>query len=220
MFRTVFTSVFICLIVISCTAKRDTGSYRYDDPKSVDGYTQTGIASWYGDKEHRNKTASGERFNRYAYTAAHKSLPFGTVVRITSLENGRDVVVKINDRGPFIRGRIIDLSYASARSIDLIRTGTAKVKVEVISSPSARNDDYFKPIYTVQVGSFSSKINASTVKNDLDTAIDNKIRIESVKIKGDTYYRVRVGMFSSKSRAESLRKKLRNYGYRGKVILE
>ena len=220
MLKSIFISIFICLILVSCAARRDTGSYRFGDPKSVDGYTQTGTASWYGDKEHRNKTASGERFSRYAYTAAHKSLPFGTVVRVTNLENGRDVVVKINDRGPFIRGRIIDLSYASARSIDLIRTGTAKVKVEVISSPSARSDSYFKPIYTVQVGSFSSKVNASSVKNDLNSAIDNKIRIEPIKIKGDTYYRVRVGMFSSKSQAESLRKKLRNYGYRGKVILE
>ena len=126
-------------------------------------------------------------------------------MRVTNLENGRDVVVKINDRGPFVRGRIIDLSYASARSIDLIRTGTA---------------NYFKPIYTVQVGSFSSKVNASSVKNDLNSTINNKIRIEPVKIKGDTYYRVRVGMFSSKSQAESLKRKLRNYGYRGKVILE
>ena len=220
MFKTFFTSLIVCLLIISCTSKRDTGSFGYGDPKSIDGYTQKGIASWYGDKEHKNKAASGERFNKYAYTAAHKSLPFGTVVRVTNLENGRDVVVKINDRGPFVRGRIIDLSYASARSIDLIRTGTAKVKVEVISSPSARKDNYFKPIYTVQVGSFSSKVNASSVKNDLNSTINNKIRIEPVKIKGDTYYRVRVGMFSSKSQAESLKRKLRNYGYRGKVILE
>ncbi|MGI9533837.1 MAG: septal ring lytic transglycosylase RlpA family protein [Thermodesulfobacteriota bacterium] len=220
MFKTLLTAFILCLAIISCTSKRDTGSYDYGDPKSVDGYTQTGLASWYGDKEHKNKTASGERFSRYAYTAAHKTLPFGTVVRVTNLENGRDVVVKINDRGPFIRGRIIDLSYASAGSIDLVRTGTAKVKVEVISSPSSRNDNFFKPIYTVQVGSFSSKVNASSVKNDLNSEISNDIRIEPVKIKGYTYYRVRVGMFSSKSKAESLKRKLRNYGYRGKVILE
>ncbi|MGI9554296.1 MAG: septal ring lytic transglycosylase RlpA family protein [Thermodesulfobacteriota bacterium] len=220
MIKTLLVTFILCLAIASCTARRDTGSFGYGDPKSVDGYTQTGIASWYGDKEHRNKTASGERFSRYAYTAAHKTLPFGTVVRVTNLENGRDVVVKINDRGPFIRGRIIDLSYSSAGSIDLVRTGTAKVKVEVISSPSSRNDNYFKPIYTVQVGSFSSKVNASSVKNDLNSEISNDIRIESVKVKGDTYYRVRVGMFSSKSQAESLKRKLRNYGYRGKVILE
>ena len=220
MIKVVFTSVLLCFLIIGCGSKRDYGSYDYGDPKSVDGYTQTGIASWYGDKEHRNKAASGETFNRYAYTAAHKTLPFGTVVRVTNLENGMDVVVKINDRGPFIRGRIIDLSYSSAKSIDLVRTGTAKVKVEVISSPSARKDNYFKPIYTVQVGSFSSKVNASSVKNDLVAATDNKIRIEPIEIKGDTFYRVRVGMFSSKSKAENLKKKLRKYGYRGKVILE
>ena len=220
MSKTVFITIIICLILVSCTSKRDTGSYGYGDPKSVDGYTQTGIASWYGDKEHRNKTASGERFSRYAYTAAHKSLPFGTVVRVTNLENGKDVVVNINDRGPFIRGRIIDLSYASAKSIGLIRTGTARVKVEVVSSPSSRNGNYFKPIYTVQVGSFNSKVNASSVKNDLPSKIKNDVRIEPVKIKGDTYYRVRVGMFSNKSQAEKLKRELKNYGYRGKVILE
>jgi len=220
MYKTVFTSLIVCIVVISCTSKRDTGSYGYGDLKGVDGFTQTGIASWYGDKEHRNKTASGERFSRYAYTAAHKSLPFGTVVRVTNLENGRDVVVNINDRGPFIRGRIIDLSYASAQSIDLIRTGTAKVKVEVVSSPSSRKGNYFKPIYTVQVGSFSSKVNASSVKKELRSTIDNEVRIEPVKIKGDTYYRVRVGMFSSKSQAEKMKRKLKKYGYRGKVILE
>ena len=220
MFKIVFTSFFICFLIISCTTKYDTGSYRYRYPKRVDGYTQKGVASWYGDEEHGNKTASGERFNRYAYTAAHKSLPFGTVVRVTNLENGEDVVVTINDRGPFVRGRVIDLSYASARSIDLIRTGIANVKLEVISSPSSRKNSYFKPIYTVQVGSFSSKINASAVKNDLNFAVSNNIRIEQVKIKGDTYYRVRIGMFSKRSQAEKLKRKLRNYGYSGKVILE
>ena len=131
-----------------------------------------------------------------------------------------DVVVKINDRGPFIRGRIIDLSYNSAKSIDLVRTGVAKVKVEVISSPSTRNDNYFNPIYTVQVGSFSSKVNATTLKDDLGSSISQDVRIEPVNIKGDTYYRVRVGMYSSKSRAETVKRKLKNYGYNGKIILE
>jgi len=226
-FKAVFTFFFICLliVVVSCAGKPvvrksyDSASYK-NDPKSIDGYNQIGIASWYGDKEHGNKAASGEKFNRYAYTAAHKSLPFGTVARVTNLDNGRDVIIVINDRGPFIKGRIIDLSYASARSIDLVRTGIAKVKVEVISSPSSRRDSYFKPIYTVQVGSFSSQVNASLVKSDLRSEVRDDVRIERVRVKGDTYYRVRVGMFSNKSQAESLKRKLRKYGYRGRVVLE
>jgi len=213
--------VILILISAGCGGKKSTRGYSTSDElKNVDGYTQTGLASWYGDKEHGNLAASGERFSKYDYTAAHKSLPFGTVVRVTNLENGLDVVVKINDRGPFIRGRIIDLSYSSAKSIDLVSSGVAKVKVEVISSPSKRNENYFKPIYTVQVGSFSSKVNAMSLKDELGSGIANDARIESIEIKGDMYYRVRVGMYSSKSKAESVKKNLRSYGYRGKVILE
>lgn len=213
--------VMVLFVSLGCGSKKSPGGYdSSEELKNVDGYTQTGLASWYGDKEHGNLAASGERFSKYDYTAAHKSLPFGTVVRVTNLENGMDVVVKINDRGPFIRGRIIDLSYSSAKSIDLIRTGVAKVKVEVISSPSKRNQNYFNPIYTVQVGSFSSKVNAMSLKDELGAGIAREARIESIEIKGDTYYRVRVGMYSSKSKAESMKRNLRNNGYNGKVILE
>jgi len=216
-----FGMVLIIFMSFGCGSKKSSSGYRHSDElKNVDGYTQTGLASWYGDKEHGNLAASGERFSKYDYTAAHKSLPFGTIVRVTNLENGKDVVVNINDRGPFIRGRIIDLSYSSAKSIDLVRTGVAKVKVEVISSPSRRNENYFKPIYTVQVGSFSSKVNAMSLKDELSSSITRDVRIESIDIKGDMYYRVRVGMYSSKSKAESMKKKLRDYGYSGKVILE
>ena len=216
-----FGMVLIIFMSFGCGSKKSSRGYRHSDElKNVDGYTQTGLASWYGDKEHGNLAASGERFSKYDYTAAHKSLPFGTIVRVTNLENGKDVVVNINDRGPFIRGRIIDLSYSSAKSIDLVKTGVAKVKVEVISSPSRRNENYFKPIYTVQVGSFSSKVNAMGLKDELSSSITRDVRIESIEIKGDMYYRVRVGMYSSKSKAESMKKKLRDYGYSSKVILE
>ncbi len=227
MFKTILISLFICFLITGCFNRggnvegSDTISYEHKGSKDINDYTQKGIASWYGDKEHGNKTASGEKFSRYAYTAAHKTIPFGTVVRVTNLENGKDVVVTINDRGPFIKGRIIDLSYSSALAIDLVRTGITKVKVEVISSPSLRSNSYFRPVYTVQVGSFSSKINALSVKNELRSVTSSDdIRIERVKVKGDTYYRVRVGMFSQKSQAEKLKKKLRSYGYRGKVVLE
>lgn len=216
-----FLMVLIVFISFGCGSKKSSKGYKYSDElKNVDGFTQTGIASWYGDKEHGNIAASGERFSMYDYTAAHKSLPFGTVVRVTNLENGKDVVVKINDRGPFIRGRIIDLSYSSAKSIGLVKTGVAKVKVEVISSPSLRNENIFNPIYTVQVGSFSSKVNAKSLKDELRSGITQDVRIESIEIKGDMYYRVRVGMFSSKSKAESMKRNLRDHGYSGKIILE
>lgn len=191
-----------------------------DDGKGIEGATQIGQASWYGDKEHGNRSASGEEFNKYAYTAAHKTLPFDTIVRVTNLENGKDVVVKINDRGPFIDKRIIDLSYQSAKSIDLIRTGVAKVKVEVLSTPSKRTSSLFRALYTVQVGSFSSKINAESLKTDINRVSSDYARIEPIEFEGNTYYRVRVGMFSKRSQAEKLSRQLKSYGYNGTIFVE
>lgn len=100
--------------------------------KSYRDRVQTGIASWYGAKYHGRMCASGEVFDMYKLTAAHRELPFGTRVRVSNLDNGRSVIVRINDRGPFIRGRIIDLSYASARKIGMIKHGTARVRVEIL----------------------------------------------------------------------------------------
>jgi rare lipoprotein A len=95
--------------------------------------TYYGVASWYGREHHGRKTASGERFNMYDHTAAHRSLPFGTMVRVTNLRNNRQTVVRINDRGPFVRGRDIDLSYAAARDLQMLGTGLDRVRIEVLS---------------------------------------------------------------------------------------
>ncbi|MHC6227207.1 septal ring lytic transglycosylase RlpA family protein [Pseudomonas sp. X10] len=100
------------------------------DPR---GYNATGTASWYGSRHHGKRTASGERFNQNALTAAHRSLPFGSRVLVTNLGNQRSVVVRINDRGPHTRGRLIDLSRAAAEKIGMIRSGTARVRVQGLS---------------------------------------------------------------------------------------
>lgn len=105
---------------------------RYEPMSSSVGYSEKGIASWYGSDFHGGPTANGECYNMYAFTAAHRTLPLPTIVRVTNLENNKSVVVKVNDRGPFARGRILDLSYAAAQSLDLVRTGTAPVLVEAI----------------------------------------------------------------------------------------
>ena len=97
-------------------------------------FEQTGIASWYGREFRGHKTANGERYNPDAMTAAHRKLPFGTMVRVTSLRNNRSVVVRINNRGPYIRGRIIDISAAAASQLDMIRSGIARVRIEVVQS--------------------------------------------------------------------------------------
>jgi rare lipoprotein A len=91
-----------------------------------------GVAGWYGEEFHGRETASGERFDMYAYTAAHRELPFGTRVRVTNLRNGRHVVVRINDRGPFVRGRVIDLSYIAARDLGMLKTGLEEVRLEMV----------------------------------------------------------------------------------------
>ncbi len=95
-----------------------------------DGVYQTGMASWYGKAHHGKKTASGERFNMYGLTAAHRKLPLGTLVRVTNVANGKSVVVKINDRGPFHGNRVLDLSKGAADALDMTKTGTAKVQIE------------------------------------------------------------------------------------------
>ena len=100
--------------------------------------SKVGIASWYGKRFHGRKTASGKNFNMYNNTAAHRNLPLGTKVRVVNLKNGKDIIVDIIDRGPYIKGRIIDLSYAAAESIGMIKVGIEKVKVEVISLPGSR----------------------------------------------------------------------------------
>lgn len=186
---------------------------------TIEGSTQIGLASWYGLEEHNNYAASGERFSKHDYTAAHKTLPMGTVVRVTNLENGRDVIVKINDRGPFVGDRIIDLSHAPATSIDMIQKGVVKVKVEVVSTPSSKTSNYFTPEYTVQVASYSNRASANNSKRILDRKY-NDVRVESVNVKGNTYYRVRVGRYPSKNDAKKAASKLRKQGYTTRVILE
>jgi len=102
---------------------------------SVEEPIQYGNASWYGGKFHGRKTASGERFDKYRYTGAHKMLPFGTIVKVTNLRNGKDVYVRVNDRGPYVSGRILDVSRAAAEVIGLKKRGITRVKVEVVSLP-------------------------------------------------------------------------------------
>lgn len=102
-------------------------------PTIANPAVQLGRASWYGPRFHGRRTANGERFNKFHLTAAHRTLPFGTLVRVTNLQNGRSIVVRINDRGPYIQGRIIDLSYAAARQLGMYQQGVIQVKVEILN---------------------------------------------------------------------------------------
>jgi len=176
---------------------------------------QYGVASWYGKKFHGNPTASGEIYDMYQLTAAHKTFPLGTYAMVTNVENNRSVEVKINDRGPFVKGRIIDLSYAAARSIDMVEKGTARVRVVVLKRKSliVRSESKgFGRGFTVQVGAFSDKGNALKLTKALGKEIHD-VYISVFETPETRYYRVRVGHFDTREMAYSFAAKLANMGY-------
>ena len=173
-------------------------------------YSQRGIASWYGEEFHGNPTASGEIYDMYELTAAHRTLPLGTPVMVTNLENHRSVGVRINDRGPFVKGRIIDLSYGAARAIGIVEKGTARVEVVAFDLTEAPNDG--APVYTVQVGSFSRRENAERLLKQLQE-VSRQAYMTILKINGGNYYRVRVGRYGSRETAYRMAEKLASRGY-------
>ncbi|WP_194163163.1 septal ring lytic transglycosylase RlpA family protein [Arenimonas daejeonensis] len=169
----------------------------------ADGYHERGIASWYGQKFHGRQTSSREVYDMCSYSAAHKTLPLPSYVRVTNLDNGRSVVVRVNDRGPFHAGRIIDLSYAAAVKLGVDRTGTAKVEVRALDggadtgAPAAAAVSAPSPSYTgrqiVQVGAYRERDNARRIAGQLEDAGIDDVEIEDVRVDGDKIWRVRVG---------------------------
>ncbi len=168
-------------------------------------FVQYGVASWYGPGWHGRRTSSGEIYNMYDYTAAHLTLPFGTQVIVTNMSNGKKVVVRINDRGPFKKGRIIDLSYAAAKRIDMIDKGTAYVKVELYKPPPGFKVVPEPRYYSVQVGAFSEMNNAKVWKGKIRGLIWWRIDIPLfIKREGDLH-KVLVGKFKSEGEATKWR---------------
>ncbi len=179
------------------------------------GNVQKGLASWYGPNFHGKLTSNREIYNMHALTAAHKTLPFGVYVRVTNLNNGKSVVVRINDRGPFIKGRIIDLSYAGAKKLGLDISGVAPVKIKVLKKYSPKKSSQK---FSIQVGSFISKKNAKILKRKLQKSYWN-VYISKIKASSNTFYRVRIKARSMKS-AEKIAKKLMKQGYRPNILEE
>ena len=159
-------------------------------------WQQVGTASWYGKDFHGKPTASGEIYNMYGYSAAHKKLPLGTLVRVTNLDNHRKIVVPINDRGPFVGRRIIDMSYGAARHLGMIKEGLAKVRIEVIQTPSNKASGY-----TLQFGAYTERQNAVTMADKL-TSIGYTPSIEEAFVRGKKFHRVRLGTFPSLKKAQ------------------
>ena len=175
------------------------------------GFDQRGRASWYGKKFHGRKTSNGETYNMYAMTAAHKTLPFNTHVRVINLENGKETQVRINDRGPFVRGRIIDLSYTAAKNIGIVDSGTAPVKIVALgvankptqvksTKQSYHHVNYYQGNFTIQVGAFTERTNAERLRNKLSQSFKNA-HITTYNDGYDIYYRVRVGKCSTLEQA-------------------
>lgn len=161
-------------------------------------FTEEGVASWYGVPFNGRRTSDGETYDMFQYTAAHRTLPFGAVVRVTNLSNGKQTVVRVNDRGPFVANRIIDLSYAAAVSLGMIGTGTAPVRIESVGGP---NPDV--GLFGVQVGAFEVEENAVRLRERLETQY-SPVTIATVAVSGGTLYRVRVGRMSSEELAREL----------------
>jgi rare lipoprotein A len=180
--------------------------------------TQIGIASWYGPGFHGKATASGEVYNQNDLTAAHQTLPLGTRVMVTNLENGSATEVLVNDRGPFAKGRIIDLSYAAAQSIDIVGPGTALVRLDVIDSPKRVESIPASLDYTLQMGSFSQLENAQQLRERLVKSFAD-VRIAPLQSRDTTYYRVHLGSFSSRAAAEEQARQVSQAGY-SVVIME
>jgi rare lipoprotein A len=183
-------------------------------------YRERGYASWYGNKFNGHNTSNGERYDMYAMTGAHKTLPIPSYVRVTNLDNGKSVVVRINDRGPFHQGRIIDLSYAAAQRIGIHKTGTGRVEVEIVlpgdAAPIPRRADNKTPVHIepalpegtyLQVGAFSQKASAQQFAASLGSNLTFPVTIHSVA-QPKQVHRVRVGPFKDAKSLQNARDQL------------
>jgi rare lipoprotein A len=163
------------------------------------GFVERGVASWYGPGFHGNKTANGERYDMHQLTAAHRTLPLGSIAVIRSISTGRQVTVRINDRGPFARGRVLDLSLAGARALGMTGAGTDQIELRVIGYQGRGSDMGF---LRIQVGSFSDQQNAFNLLNRMKHLYSGG-RVQIVELSEGRRYRVQIGQFSTEAQAEA-----------------
>ncbi len=239
--------LFVCcfLVVSACAPKRPhvespegrrtkasqrpytVNGQRYEPLPTSAGFSQVGVASWYGKDFHGKKTSNGETYNMNAMTAAHKTLPLGVYVRVYNRENGRETIVRVNDRGPFVKGRIIDLSYAAAKKLGVDVAGTAPVKIVALGyrqEGEGGKAEYKEPAtydsgnYTVQVGSFKEYANAQRLSEKLRANFGfSEARLTDVN--GEMFYRVYVGKYTSLKAAESAENGFEEHGYPGSFVV-
>jgi rare lipoprotein A len=210
---------------------------RYFVMQTAKGFVQRGTASWYGPDFHGKRTSSGETYNMHAMTAAHKTLPLPTMVRVKNLTNGKTAVVKVNDRGPFVNDRIIDLSQAAAKQLGVIGPGTAEVEITALTATDHKSavNEPRPPVRAIplqtasaeggageiflQLGSFGSEVNAINMRNRLQAQDEQAILISSIDTGSGTFYRVRLGPLLDVSEAESVQKRLLRKGYQNVRIV-
>jgi rare lipoprotein A len=201
---------------------------------SNQSYVQRGTASWYGEKFHGHKTSNGEIFNMYAMSAAHKSLRIPGYARVTNLDNGRSVIVRVNDRGPFHSDRLIDLSYAAAKKLDYLGSGTARVEVAAINvrpdgsmtmagrpfgdSPGPSSGNQNQALF-VQLGSFSQRDPAQTLLDRASRVVGNPMRVREVVTSSGRFHRVQVGPFNNEGDALEAQTLLKDQGFDESILL-
>lgn len=183
--------------------------HHYHVLPTANGYKERGMASWYGTKFHSQRTSSGEHYDMYAMTAAHRTLPLPSYLRVKNLENGREAIVKVNDRGPFHSDRVIDLSYAAATKLGILPRGTARVEIVAVGEKGAKQMPRAR--YYVQAGAFGSNQLASALQAKLKKLTRSPITKEKYRGK----YIVKVGPFPDHSMTVALRKQLEKNGVHG-----
>lgn len=218
-------------------------SYRVMDRANADGYVETGTASWYGKKFHGHRTSNGEVYDMYEMSAAHKSLPLPSYARVTNLDNGRAVIVRVNDRGPFHGDRLIDLSWAAAKKLDFLGSGTARVEVAAITvrpdgsmtlagqpwpsasggakgesepagAPAVASEALF-----VQLGSFSGEAPARQLEQAVRQRTGEPVRIRQITTASGEFHRVQVGPFGDARDAERALERLASEGFPQAMVL-
>jgi len=230
--------ILLLFVVIGCVKAPPETQTGYPPPYKIGntwyqplpdsrGFTEQGIASWYGKKFHGRKTANGEVYDMYGISAAHKTLPLGTMVRVHNLKNNKTINVRINDRGPFIEGRIIDLSYEAARQLGIAASGTARVKIAALNIVKSNNiitGKKKKPIkfkkgdFYIQIGAFREKQNAESLKRTIPIK-NKKILITSEEQNGVIYHKVKIIGIKTFTKALEYERYLLNRGYKGIFIV-
>jgi rare lipoprotein A len=177
----------------------------------VMGMEEVGMASWYGAPHHGRRTASGEMYDMHRLTAAHKTLPFGTRLLVTNRDTSQSAEVRVNDRGPFVEGRILDVSYAAARLLGAVGPGLIPVRARVLSLPARSSTG--DGAYTVQIGSFTTRARAEALRDSVNGAT-----IAETAVGGETVYRVRIGAYADRAQATAAARDLATRGYQALVV--